>query len=191
MVNGGASRNIRHFHGERCLSVNLSAFSDNLIRIRPAFLPWPPQPAAEAPLVAWKATSFWKRGSLRYTVHECRARLGFETRPRIVIGSQQIETLLKLGSLDDAEAHRRASILADDIEQIGFDTFQLSCRPYPVLSANGESSQLEHRMGETRRNARTRRQARGREMNAHEGITCSKYRITSATPISSKPQIFL
>ena len=105
---------------------------------------------------------------MRYTVHECRARLGFETRPRIVIGSQQIETLLKLGSLDDAEAHRRTSILADDIEQIGFDTFQLSCRPYPVLSANGESSQLEHRMGETRRNARTRRQARGREMNAHE-----------------------
>jgi hypothetical protein len=54
-----------------------------------------------------------------------------------VIDAQQIETLLKLGSMDDAEAHRRASVLADDIEQIGFDTFQLSCRPYPVPSVDG------------------------------------------------------
>ena len=52
--------------------------------------------------------------------------------------SQQIETLLKLGSLGDDEARRRAPILARDIEQIGFGTFQLSCRPYPVPSANGQ-----------------------------------------------------
>jgi hypothetical protein len=44
--------------------------------------------------------------------------------------------LLKLGSIDDAAAHRRASVLADDIEHIGFDAFQLSCRPYPVPSAD-------------------------------------------------------
>jgi hypothetical protein len=54
-----------------------------------------------------------------------------------VIEPQQIETLLKLGSIDAAEAHRRASILADDIKQIGFDTFRLSCRPYPVPSVGG------------------------------------------------------
>ena len=57
--------------------------------------------------------------------------------PYFVIDPQQIETLLKLGSIDDAEAHRRASVLADDIEQIGFDTFRLSCRPYPVPSVSG------------------------------------------------------
>jgi hypothetical protein len=55
-----------------------------------------------------------------------------------VISPQQIETLLKLGSLGDDEAHQRASMLADDIEQIGFATFQLSCRRYPVPSPNGQ-----------------------------------------------------
>jgi hypothetical protein len=83
---------------------------------------------------------------------ECRPRLGFETRLQIVIGSRQIEALLGLGSLDDAEAHRRASILADDIEQIGFDTFQLSCRPYPIPLANGRTSATllpEYHFGDT------------------------------------------
>lgn len=51
--------------------------------------------------------------------------------------SQQIETLLKLGPLDDTEACRRAPVLAADIDQIGFDTFRLSCRMYPVPSEGG------------------------------------------------------
>lgn len=55
----------------------------------------------------------------------------------MAIDPQQIETLLKLGSIDGPEAHRRASVLANDIKQIGFDTFQLSCRPYPVPLADG------------------------------------------------------
>lgn len=69
-----------------------------------------------------------------------------------MIDSQQIETLLKLGSLDDAEAHRRAPILAHDIEQIGFETFQLSCRPYPVPSADGQiiaTPLAEYHFGDT------------------------------------------
>jgi hypothetical protein len=69
-----------------------------------------------------------------------------------VISSQQIETLLKLGSLGDNEARRRASILADNIKQIGFDTFQLSCRPYPVPSANGQIVPMplaEYQFGDT------------------------------------------
>ena len=69
-----------------------------------------------------------------------------------MISSQQIETLLKLGALGDNEARRRALILADDIEQIGFDTFQLSCRPYPVPSANGQivaTPLAEYQFGDT------------------------------------------
>lgn len=54
---------------------------------------------------------------------------------RSTVESEQIATLLKLGSLDDVEAERRAPILAADIENIGFDSFQLSCRPYPLPSA--------------------------------------------------------
>jgi hypothetical protein len=70
----------------------------------------------------------------------------------IVISSQQIETLLKLGSLGDNEAHQRASMLADDIEQIGFSTFQLSCRLYPVPSPNGQivaTPLAEYQFGDT------------------------------------------
>ena len=66
--------------------------------------------------------------------------------------SQQIETLLKLGSLGDDEARRRASILAEDIKQIGFSTFQLSCRPCPVPSANGQivaTPLAEYQFGDT------------------------------------------
>lgn len=69
-----------------------------------------------------------------------------------MIDPQQIETLLKLGSIDDAEAHRRASVLADDIEHIGFDTFQLSCRPYPVPSADRQivaTPLAEYQFGDT------------------------------------------
>lgn len=55
----------------------------------------------------------------------------------MVVDAQQIETLLKLGSLDDTEAHRRACRLAKDIELIGFTMFRLSCQPYPVPSPGG------------------------------------------------------
>ena len=44
----------------------------------------------------------------------------------MVVDAQQIETLLKLGSLDDTEAHRRACRLAKNIELIGFTMFRLS-----------------------------------------------------------------
>lgn len=65
---------------------------------------------------------------------------------------QQIETLLKLSSLDDAEARRRALILAADIDRIGFERFRLSCRPYPVPSAGGRVVAMplpEYHFGDT------------------------------------------
>jgi len=52
----------------------------------------------------------------------------------VTVDTKQIEMLLRLGSLDCAEASRRALILSDDIKRIGFETFRLSCQPYPIPS---------------------------------------------------------
>lgn len=69
-----------------------------------------------------------------------------------MVNAHDIESLLRLGSLEAIEASRRAPILADDIKRIGFKTFRLSCQPYPVPNADGRivSTPLpEYHFGDT------------------------------------------
>jgi hypothetical protein len=65
----------------------------------------------------------------------------------------EIERLLKLGSLSDSEISRRAAFLAEDIKLIGFETFRLSARPYPLQNRlTGEFVSVpipEYHFGET------------------------------------------
>ncbi|MDQ6939789.1 MAG: hypothetical protein M3119_06485 [Verrucomicrobiota bacterium] len=72
--------------------------------------------------------------------------------PLHAVDPRQIETLLKVGSLDKAEATRRALLLASDLDRINFEIFKLSCRPYRIPSGDGRLIQTplaEYHFGDT------------------------------------------
>lgn len=64
-----------------------------------------------------------------------------------------IANLLTLGSLDEAEAKRRAPLILEDLRWIGFDTLSFSAQPYPYR--NLETGQIvaipiaEYHFGDT------------------------------------------
>lgn len=67
----------------------------------------------------------------------------------VTVHAADIERCLRLGSLDDAAARRRAAILAEDINLIGFETFRLSAQPYPFPDSERGAPLAEYHFGDT------------------------------------------
>ena len=65
------------------------------------------------------------------------------------VNPADVERYLKLGSLDADTAHRRALILAEDINAIGFETFGLSAQLYPFPGSESGVRLAEYHFGDT------------------------------------------